>query len=501
MQEITDMTNPRLQKLNSFFNSILYERAVVGPSNAPLFIEAICAQQDPATCMNRLISKVGLTSVQECMRFDISLDFLNGPATTLLKHLQAPELKTIAGGNPLNQLLLKIVDPPIFWAAFSQAFSGGLLQENGQHSFAWLLLQLISLPGDAAGPYREFAQDSSILDMLTDSSFQDTRSIGNKIKHIVAVHNVATPVSGDHGPGGRHDNDFPDFRNIAILPTADEIASSEPPFLRPISQMEDPEAKSTRLATYLDNQFRLLREDMIYEMREELSIALGKKKGRHRGLVIEGFTLIGVHCGKPDRRCNWGIALQCNEDLPHFKGIEPQNRRKYLSDNRKILKHQSLACLIIDKEIASFAIVNRDEDQLILNPPVIILQLEGEASTVTALVRLKTAKSIRLIQIDTAVFSFEPILKALQAAKTIPLSAELLFWNKDSTMTGPPSQADSIIRAIKADPRQDLQTLLKTPISIKLDESQAASLLAGLTQNVSLIQGPPGILLSKDFWS
>jgi hypothetical protein len=93
------------------------------------------------------------------MRFDIKLDFLNGSATALLKYLQAPVLKTIAGGDPLTQVVLKIVDPPIFWAAFSQAFKEGLLNENAQLSFAWLLLQLISLPGDAAGPYRDFAQD------------------------------------------------------------------------------------------------------------------------------------------------------------------------------------------------------------------------------------------------------------------------------------------------------------------------------------------------------
>jgi hypothetical protein len=53
----------------------------------------------------------------------------------------------------------------------------------------------------------------------------------------------------------------------------------------------------------------LLREDMIYEMHEELSIALKKKKGYHRGLVMEGFTLRDVHCGKEGRRCKWGITL------------------------------------------------------------------------------------------------------------------------------------------------------------------------------------------------
>jgi hypothetical protein len=43
----------------------------------------------------------------------------------------------------------------------------------------------------------------------------------------------------------------------------------------------------------------------------------------------------------------------------------------------------------------------------------------------------------------------------------------------------------------------DLQDLLKTPKSIELDAAQAESLVAGLTRKVSLIQGPPGTILSE----
>jgi len=493
-------SNPRASKLHKFLDSILFERQRPTRTNASLFIEAICAQPDPAACITRIIgSKAGLTPVQECMRFDVNPSFLNGHATSLLIYIQAPVLETIAGGDYLNQVLLKVVDPPVFWTAFGQAFKAGLLEEKGQLCFAWLLLRLISLPGDVASQYREFAQDTSITDMLTSSSRSDVRSIGNKIKHIVAVYSTGTPVNIEYGPGGRHDNDFVNFREIAILPTADEIMSSELPFFRPIAQMEDPETESTRLATYLDNHFRLLREDMIYEMREELRIALGKKKGYHRGLAVEGFTLLDVHYEKQNRRCNWGITLRCNDDLPQFKKVKPKDRKKHLDENRKILKHQSLACLLIDNEIAAFATVNRDEDLLVLNPPVIVLQLEGQASTVRALVKLKTATSIKVVQIDTAVFSFEPVLKALQAANTIPLSAELLFWKEDSIITGPPFQPNPIIQAIRANPQQDLKDLLRTSKSIKLDKSQANSLVAGLTQNVALIQGPPGMSSASAF--
>src|ERR1700749_3255731 len=116
------MEDPRLSKLISLLDSILYGRKPLIPSNSSLFIEAICAQPDPAACIAKLIgSPSGLSSVQACMRFNVKLDFLNGSATALLRYLQAPVLKTIAGGYPLPQVLLKIFDPPIFWAPFSQA--------------------------------------------------------------------------------------------------------------------------------------------------------------------------------------------------------------------------------------------------------------------------------------------------------------------------------------------------------------------------------------------
>jgi len=101
---------------------------------------------------------------------------------------------------------------------------------------------------------------------------------GQKIKHIVSTLNSAGGEESESGPGGRHDNDFVDFREVAIHPTADEIISEEQPFLRTADAVEDPTYEGKKLAVHLDNQFRLLREDMLSEMREELSIVSGKKK-------------------------------------------------------------------------------------------------------------------------------------------------------------------------------------------------------------------------------
>ena len=295
------------------------------------------------------------------------------------------------------------------------------------------------------------------------------------------------------GPGGRHDNDFADFRNIAILPTVDELASKCAAFLRPSTALDGPDTAETRVAMHLDNQFRLLREDMLYAMREELDIVLGKKEGRFRGLVINGLTLLGVHCqSSPNKACKWGIRLQCHEDLYWFKTVMPQFRLAYLHKNQKMFRHQSMMCLIVDGYIVAFATIHREEKLLAKCPPVIVVQLEDTANTTHALLKLQTSKHITLVQLSTAVFAYEPVLTALQEKQDIIFAPELLFWgdgDEIESISDPPMQ---IIEALQTDPSQNLQEYFNTPGRIVLDEAQSASLLLGLTQRVSLIQGPPG---------
>lgn len=487
--------DPRAQRLNKLLDAVLNGRQALGTASSPLFLEAICAQPDAAKWIDRLIvSKTGLSSVQTAMRADLSLSFFNGHASSFIIYLQAPALRIVGGGSFLQQLVIAMVEPPIFWNTFSDAFRAGNLQEKGELSFGWLLLQLVVLPADKAAPYREIAQDQAVLDRLLSSSHSETSAIGRRIKDVVATLHASIPDGSDTFPGDRHDNDFADFRLISIHPTADEITCRELPFLRPASFLDDAETADSRVATYLDNHFRLLREDMIHEMREEMQIALGKKKGKHRGLVIDGLELVGVHFGPDNKRSKWAIALQCKQDLPVLR--HKKDRRAFLRDEgRSILRHQSLACLLVNGKIIAFPTILRDEDQLAKLPPVVLLCLTGESSTKKALMELKSATSIKLIQIDTAVFSFEPILKALQEMTSVPLSFELLSWTDDTILADLPGQPTRIVQALRIDPGQDLRSLLdiSQPKPIMLDASQSASLMASLTQPVSLIQGPPGM--------
>lgn len=483
----------RLARLSKLFNTIIRGGQPLTPHNNKQFLEAICAQPDPSTCISNIITNSdGLCSVQSAMRFDINTSFLNGPALKLLQYLEEPELKKMVRGEYLSRILIKIVDPPIFWNALREAFLQETLSSEAKRSFAWLFLQLVSANDDSSTAYRESSDSPQIAATLISSPDFDTRTFGQKIKTILDTFSGGATIQDGDGPtpGGRHDNDHLDFHKISILPTADELQSNELAFIRPSHVLENPQNESTRVALHLDNQFRLLREDMVFEMREEIQMMLGKKKGHHRGVTIKNLKVIGVHCGQQGKRCNWGIVVECNEDLPQFFRVK--DRKKYLDDHRNFLKHQSLGCLYIGGEIAAFPIINRDEELLVKKNPRIILQLENEESIKKALRKLQMKGDITLVQIDTAVFAYEPVLRALQQASTLPLSEELLLWKQDTIVSEARLQATHVVDTIRSNPGVDLRSLLGGSDSIRLDVSQTESLLSGLIQRLSLIQGPPG---------
>ncbi|KAF9042774.1 P-loop containing nucleoside triphosphate hydrolase protein [Hymenopellis radicata] len=298
-------------------------------------------------------------------------------------------------------------------------------------------------------------------------------------------------------PGGRHDNDFADFRKISVLPTAQEVASTAAPFLRTSDVIDDPSTENLREAIYLDNQFRLIREDMISELRDEVQIALGKQKGKkHRGFNVKGMRLVGVDMGPPERRTQWGLIFEFLEDLPQLKGLSAESRKAFFAkkDGSKMFKDQSLTCLLIDGEVVAFPSIRRDESLLSQEPPQIILTLGAQASVKFMLLKAKSTNNFQLLHMNTALFSFEPILLTLKRMKELPLVEEVLFWKdgKDVGMLSNPPLLRSRISKLSANPGLDVGALLGLQKSIILDKAQAKSLLSGLTQKLSIIQGPPG---------
>src|SRR5438045_2734366 len=115
---MSDKTTYRSAKLQALLGRVLTGKDEITAKNARLFLEAIYNQPEPAICIQRLAgSPHGYPALQSSFSFDISPAFLSGPIAAFLNYLEAPELKTICGGEILRQVMLKVVETPLTWDA------------------------------------------------------------------------------------------------------------------------------------------------------------------------------------------------------------------------------------------------------------------------------------------------------------------------------------------------------------------------------------------------
>jgi hypothetical protein len=180
---------------------------------------------------------------------------------------------------------------------------------------------------------------------LTSSS-HGTRILDYKIQHFLRAKASSMNANPDNaGPGGRHDNDFVDYRKAAIFPTTDEFMSDTQPFYRQAKEMAQAEPED-RVGIYLDNQFRLLREDMLAELRDDVRIATGKKKGRRSPVTLQRLSLAGTECGESRKWKPCALKLHCGLGMERFEKMATAERKTFLKNNLRSRKHQSFGCLL-----------------------------------------------------------------------------------------------------------------------------------------------------------
>ena len=490
-----DPSSQRATRLAKLFNLYVKgSRTAQTASDAKLFLEAIIAQPDHAACVEHLVaSGNALQALQVGLRFDTSVGFLNGLLKDFLSILSDGTVKLICNGDLLKTLIDVVVRPPTLWNALVSAHSSGQLSAEAEQLFAWLLLELVSWtehpPVEAEEVAKKFSKNKTFL----KSDDTETRSLGYRIQHVLQA-KTAGIETDVHGPGGRHDNDHADYRKIAIYPTADELSSTERPFYRRADALAETPFDS-RPGVHLDNQFRLLREDFLAELREDLKASKGKAKSRRPRTRLQGLALAGINCGTTRFKTQAALALSVAHGLERLAELSPADRKDFLRDNPKFLKHQSFGCVVDQGNIVAFATLVR-ADELITGPqPLIALRTPDTASTEKLLLALKTSNTLEFVTIDTPVFAYEPILRCLQTKVELPLWQELLAGSGDeiegalrlSDVTPTP-----LVERLEESNGEDVDEELSLPKPATLDASQMQSLLTGLRQSVSLIQGPPG---------
>jgi hypothetical protein len=512
----------RAGRLVAVFREVLEgKRQVNSPTDAKQFIEAIQAQQPPSVCIEKIISSpAGLNALRTAVRADLSPLFVLSNTFKFLNYLADPSIKALANGEFLQRILGVITKPPTLWQCLMGMYAARDIPQTELRQFAWLVLEVISVPS------MDFVADAKAVmqsDILMNSSSFEARELGYKIRKVLQIKSSAVPLrlSDGSSPGGRHDNDHTDFRDTAIYPTTDEVLSTAEPYYLTVDEVFATD-QSTRVGVHLDNQFRLLREDMLAELREDLQIAMGKKSSKRKPLVLGGFDPIALYFGdesrgKPSKRCC--LKLRCFSGLSRLKYNlkSEEQRRKFLKETPSFLKHQAFGVMFRGTDILGFAFVEREIDLLCQEPPVVLLQFTDSDALCKSLMALKKPTDIKFAIVDTPVFAYEPVLTGLKKIADLPLQEHLLGFESERVAIEPAPAIQNLIEQLQSlkknkdrlfclpNPKRrlagdDLSVHeLDAPASgsgatksVMLDDSQLKSLINALRDSVTLIQGPPG---------
>ncbi|SPO07334.1 related to ECM32 - DNA dependent ATPase/DNA helicase B [Cephalotrichum gorgonifer] len=484
--------NPREIKLRNQLHLFLKgKRNVDSVLDAQHFLEAVCLQDSPSTCIEQIISsKHGLSAIHNSLRRDLSREYIQNYASRFLLCLSDPVVKALNSGLFLHMVLKEVIEPSSFWDALVACFEKNELDVNISEPLAWLCLELLSLPTLPEGEVVDTIRTISHRGSLLQSANQQTRSYAYKLEKSLRLLGNNGSTSGPGGPGGRHDNDFEDFRKIAIYPTRDELLFTEAPYYRLASDVAETPVDE-RAKAHLENQFRLLREDMLGELRSDIQIALGiKKRGRRTATVLGGISVIGVDFQtkfNADGRVS--ILVHCAKGLERLSGLSEHSRKAFLSSQPGFLKHQSFGAFCCGKELLAFGFIWKDEAKLLRTPPVVEIQIPDIDALRKVLGALFQSKPLDFALVDTAVFAYEPVLKRLKCIKELPLDICLLDPSRaDAVKFEPKPGIQSLIEDLKAQGSKEGCKIVGQPV----DGDQVRSIVDALRLPVSAILGPPG---------
>ena len=319
---------------------------------------------------------------------------------------------------------------------------------------------------------------SSAPSSLFDSSPSDRPGV--RLRTVLAAANLSVP-------GGRHDNDFSDYRSIEILPTAPEFASLAEPHLPLFSS-------ATSDAAVLDRQFRLLREDMLGPARES--------QNDPRKLLRDLFynaRVQGVHSGVQRKNAANKVVVRSSEQCILFSVANPprlwnakkKEREDFWERSRRTLPRDALICLRRQNADGNWVpirfgtIVRREVSEMAQDYPVIgidfIFSSIDVADTLAEIAKVAHLPKTQLLVVASSLFAYRPVLKSLQSMTEITFSSEIVHG-----LPSKPPEYSSVLTVENSAP-VDMREQVKS-----LDPSQRSALDAALQNRVALLQGPPG---------
>ena len=276
------------------------------------------------------------------------------------------------------------------------------------------------------------------------------------------------------------------FRTIPIFPSIKDIHTDEAPFLR----ANKAKGKYESLDTYLDIQFRLLREDYLRPLRDGIyeyrsNVSAGRKVERSRNIrVYKNVQILRPVCASR------GINHVIQFDSSQFKNMNWTSSRRLIFG--------SLVCLSCDNfETVHYATIS-ERNATDLSEGCVEVHFETQASEA-----LNTSRNETFVMAETTAYfeAYRYILEGLQEIEDpLPFSSYILDC---STNVEPPEYLKSNYQCydfsclLPENARFKSFPVLNTdrwPSSadLNLDGTQYSALQTAITNEFAIIQGPPG---------
>lgn len=375
------------------------------------------------------------------------------------------------------------------------------------------------------------------------------QSISSAVPNLAAAFEIAQDGPGSLSPTGpRHDNDHNHIKDIKILPTPQEIYSLRTEYL----PTKDPSRwHLPGIHGLLDQQFRLLREDTVGQLRDCVRTVMGSLKpletralteiDHEIGLRIHKYSKVVLSGVNFDRKARLRVMAQFQQP-EHLSRLSAAKRRLWW-DTRKQLQLDALVCLVdSDGHCLFFSVCDRKGFSGIGQPITTgsrgderLLQSREEEMKVpnlwhspqrgTVTLRLidmgnqdfkqMLGRDLRAPKVEQVIVefpgvllpSFQPTLEALQHMSRhveVPFS-DLLLPSQDSgpVQTSWPAYATQPQFAFDLSPivtegeplylqQNELFDLNSLKERSTLDDAQCKALVGALSRNLALVQGPPG---------
>ncbi|UPL02680.1 hypothetical protein LCI18_013614 [Fusarium solani-melongenae] len=495
--------------IKSFWAITKDEQQIANGHSAKLYLQGckvFCEQRTAVKCVEVLISNPpGVAALERAVRADLGADFITSTTLPFIHALSDPGVASLNDGRFLRQLLSAILEPATFWVALLPVYHSGGLDEAGLEAFAWLCLQIVSDQSGSLDAHQIGVQTLMEDKSLLKSQSPEVRKIAYRIEKVLSALSLPDVASNGVSPGGRHDNDHADFRKVSIYPTSDELLSTDEPYLQRLADVFDI-PKETRGLVYRDWLFRLLREDMLSEFREDLQTAMGQKKSKRNPVALSQLHLVGLNdvSGNnasrqwPRASPPYTLNIACNQGIYFPKKLPKGGKKAFLEDTKQFMKHDSFGALCCGKDIVAFGSLVRDIHNLTQTPPVIGIRFIDDSSLGKALEAFRgpDQQRLRFLLVDTATFAYEPILKRLQTMTELPLEGQLIDSEEPSQDAARPEALELLIKKLRACSAQGMKVKMPASMGLKkdiyLEGAQLDSFINGLSKALALIQGPPG---------